>query len=596
MEGRMDDEKQNEFGNYSFLQRGSQSSQRGNGGTGNERIGAARERSVRRSMTAETEEPEGRTARRAGAAESGMGAERTVRRSETAESGMGAERAARRAGAAETGAAAERTTRRSSAGTGTSAERNARRSAQAGNGAAGSAARSSKKTKTAASGKGGQRSGLAGKQAGNRRPMSKQQRLQLQRRKQMIQMGLIGVIAIVIIALGIVVFVNNANKKPAKTEDRIPNILKTTEEITTAADEILDQGSSGLNDPGVQEQTTASSAGQTTEASTATPEAEDVTGGETVYATTVLNVRSQPNTSGEKLGKLAAGEAVVRTANENGWSTITYNGVTAYVSSEFLTTEAPQTQPQTSASMSKHPIHEGQWDLASLDGTPYNYGNAEASRQANMVPGDWSYYENLWGMYNVDWIQDINSNTIYLTMDVGFDNEVTAGVLDTLKEKNVKVVFFVTKMFFDARPDLIQRMLDEGHIIGNHTCTHRDMPSLSLEEQTAEIMDLHNAMKAQFGYEMKLFRFPEGAYSHQSLALVENLGYKAVFWSYAYDDYSQQQPEVEPSYQRAVQYLHPGAIFLLHASSSTNGAFLGRWIDSAREKGHDFGVYPLEPN
>lgn len=261
-------------------------------------------------------------------------------------------------------------------------------------------------------------------------------------------------------------------------------------------------------------------------------------------------------------------------------------------------TSTPQPTPGASSGnpMSRHEIHQGQWDLAALDNTESGFGYAEKNRAENMVPTDWSFYENKWGQYNVDWIQDINSNTIYLTMDVGFANDYTEGIIDTLRDKNVQVVFFITKMFFDESPSTVQRMLDEGHIVGNHTCNHPNMPAAGIEKETAEIMDLWNAMHDKFDYEMKLFRFPEGRFSDQSLALVENLGFKSVFWSYAYNDYSNVQPEVEPSYKKAVEYLHPGAIYLLHASSSTNAAFLGDFIDAARAAGYEFGSYPLGAN
>ena len=189
----------------------------------------------------------------------------------------------------------------------------------------------------------------------------------------------------------------------------------------------------------------------------------------------------------------------------------------------------------------------GKWNLEELDNTPRNFGYSDANRAENMVPKDWAFYERRWGQYAVDWIQDTSSNTIYLTMDVGFANDYTEGILDTLKEKNVKAVFFITKMFFDSSPDTIQRMINEGHIIGNHTCNHPDMPSLDTDKAEAEIMDLWNAMNEKFGYQMKLFRFPEGCFSDRTLALVENCGMKSVFWSYAYNDYSTKQPEVQPT-------------------------------------------------
>ena len=142
----------------------------------------------------------------------------------------------------------------------------------------------------------------------------------------------------------------------------------------------------------------------------------------------------------------------------------------------------------------------------------------------------------------------------------------------------------------------IRRMIELGCVLGNHTCTHPAMPELSIEEQTEEIMGVHNIVKDEFDYDLKLFRFPQGKYSAQSLGLVDNLGYKTCFWSYAYNDYSDEQPPVQESYEKAVAALHPGAIYLLHANSSTNTAFLADWIDAARAAGFEFGVYPLTAN
>lgn len=246
----------------------------------------------------------------------------------------------------------------------------------------------------------------------------------------------------------------------------------------------------------------------------------------------------------------------------------------------------------------------GKWDLATLDVTTVPYGNNADDQTAAGIPQGVFWYTTKYGMYNVDFISDIGvaynkgqstDNRIYLTMDCGFDNEHTGPILDILKEKNVKATFFVTSMFYDARPDLIKRMIDEGHRIGSHTINHYDMTTLSIEKQTEEIMDVVNKLKKDFNYDCRLFRFPTGNFSHETLALVENLGLKSVFWSYAYNDYSATQPEVQPSYEKAVKYLHPGAIYLLHASSSTNRAFLGDWIDAARAKGYEFaGVYPVD--
>ena len=262
-------------------------------------------------------------------------------------------------------------------------------------------------------------------------------------------------------------------------------------------------------------------------------------------------------------------------------------------------TEAPQTEaPQTEAppeTPATEPAAQGPWDLASLDNTEYWFGYSDDNRDETGYPTDWLFYENRWGQFNVDWVQDRSQNIIYLTMDEGYPNDYTTTILDILAAKNVKVTFFLTKMFFDGpnSPAQIQRMISEGHTLGNHTVSHPNMPEVGIEAETEQIMTMHNLIRDTFQYEMKLFRFPEGAYSAQSLGLVDNLGYKSVFWSYAYDDYSGEH-DVEESLQKAVNGLHPGAIYLLHANSATNTAFLERFIDEARARGYEFGVYPIE--
>jgi delta-lactam-biosynthetic de-N-acetylase len=301
----------------------------------------------------------------------------------------------------------------------------------------------------------------------------------------------------------------------------------------------------------------------------------------TMFTTDGVNVRAGASTDTEILGKMLAGSAVTVTGTEGDWTIIDYNGQKAYIKSEFL--DEIKTD------------FKQDWDLSELSDESCDFGFAQANRDENNVPTDWTWYEDKWGQFNVDWIQDTSKNIIYLTMDEGFENDTTAGILDVLKEKDVKAVFFLTKYFVDEMPDMVQRMIDEGHQLGNHTCTHPRMPSLSIEEQTDQIETLQDLVKDKFGYDMKYFRYPEGAYSSQSLGLVNNLGLKPVFWSYAYNDYSDEQPDVEESLWKAVDAVHPGAIYLLHASSTTNAAFLADWIDACRERGFEFGIYPETP-
>ena len=318
--------------------------------------------------------------------------------------------------------------------------------------------------------------------------------------------------------------------------------------------------------------TTAASA--TIEATSQTKEPETTASVETSAANQLPTVSEQANADATK----ATEEATTAASSSN------------------TETTAPTEQTTTAAAV-KVEIPEknaGQWDLSTLDTKTTPYGNSPDQTTEAGIPTGVFWYMNKWGKYNADFISEMgikynNGETtekvIYLTMDCGFDNEHTGPILDILKEKNVKATFFVTSMFYDARPDLVKRMIDEGHKVGCHTINHFDMTTLSIEKQTEEIMDVVNKLKRDFNYDCTLFRFPQGNFSDQCLALVDNLGLKSVFWSYAYNDYSAQQPEVQPSYEKAVKYLHPGAIYLLHASSSTNRAFLADWIDSARNAG-----------
>lgn len=210
-------------------------------------------------------------------------------------------------------------------------------------------------------------------------------------------------------------------------------------------------------------------------------------------------------------------------------------------------------------------------------------------------PTGLDYYTNLYGKYAADFIMP-DSGYVYLTFDEGYENGYTPTILDTLKEKNVKAVFFVTLPFAKENPDLMRRMIDEGHMIGNHTVSHLSMPTLSAEEQVNEIKEVNDYVLENYGYQMKLFRFPTGAFSEQSLAIAQSLGYRSVFWSFAHRDWLvDDQPDVTESLNNAVAKSHSGAIYLLHAVSSTNTQMLGDFIDQVRAKGLEFGDYANIP-
>lgn len=241
----------------------------------------------------------------------------------------------------------------------------------------------------------------------------------------------------------------------------------------------------------------------------------------------------------------------------------------------------------TSHTMTNTPI-----DLASLDTSPEGWGPGTDCDQQNRPRSALSYQEK-YSKYNANFIVP-DSNKIYLTFDEGYENGRTSDILDVLKEKNVQTVFFVTSPYVKQNPDLIQRMIDEGHTVGAHSVTHPadGLPSQTVEQQQREITELHAYVKENFNYEMHLFRFPAGIFSEQSLAIVNNCNYKSVFWSFAYLDYdTENQPEPAQALEKLKSRLHPGAIYLLHAVSSTNASILGEFIDSIQEEGYEIGMF-----
>ena len=177
-------------------------------------------------------------------------------------------------------------------------------------------------------------------------------------------------------------------------------------------------------------------------------------------------------------------------------------------------------------------------------------------------------------------------NRVIITFDQGYENGYTAQILDTLKEKDVKAIFFLTGDYAKKEPELVKRMIAEGHTLGNHGMTHASLPDLSEDKAREEIMSLHDYVLNNYGYEMQYFRCPCGEYSDQALETVHDCGYKTVFWSYAYVDWkTDSQPDPQASLKKLSDSAHGGEILLLHSVSSTNAAILGDAIDNFRAKG-----------
>jgi len=180
---------------------------------------------------------------------------------------------------------------------------------------------------------------------------------------------------------------------------------------------------------------------------------------------------------------------------------------------------------------------------------------------------------------------------LYLTFDCGYDNGYTEKILDTLKEKNVKAAFFCTLDDIQQTPELIARMIKEGHIIGNHSDSHPSFPEISRSEMAQEIQNCDNFLRKNFGYTSPFFRFPKGEYSENCLDLVASLGYTSVFWSISYADWdTSTQKGGDYAFEKVTSRLHPGGIILLHAVSSDNAEAMGRIIDYARGQGYTFST------
>lgn len=193
--------------------------------------------------------------------------------------------------------------------------------------------------------------------------------------------------------------------------------------------------------------------------------------------------------------------------------------------------------------------------------------------------------------YNAYYASDTDQKIIYLTFDAGYENGNTPVILDALKKHQAPAVFFVVGNFIKDNPDLIRRILAEGHIIGNHTMTHPDLPQISsMDAFQKELQDVEELYTSLTGAAMtKFYRPPRGIYSTENLSMAKELGYSTFFWSLAYVDWIQdQQPSREEAFQKLLTRIHPGAIVLLHNTSSTNAEILDELLTRWEEMGYEF--------
>ena len=227
---------------------------------------------------------------------------------------------------------------------------------------------------------------------------------------------------------------------------------------------------------------------------------------------------------------------------------------------------------------SRQVIETGSWGLSfRTEGAPPggNVGSAQLEK------------------YGAVYLGDASKKVIYLTFDAGYENGCTEKILDVLKKHNVKAAFFLVGNYMEQNADLVRRMADEGHIVGNHTMHHPDMSKISdkaaFEKELAELESLYKEIT---GEDMqKYYRPPQGNYSEENLKMAQELGYKTVFWSLAYVDWNNDaQPTAEQAYAKLLPRIHNGAVVLLHSTSKTNAEILDDLLTKWEQMGYTFGT------
>jgi peptidoglycan-N-acetylmuramic acid deacetylase len=256
----------------------------------------------------------------------------------------------------------------------------------------------------------------------------------------------------------------------------------------------------------------------------------------------------------------------------------------AKTTSEGAVEQQKQNQPLT-ATMPPSVIQEDTYSSLSNKGSGWGFKRIKGSE-----PEIFDSTKELFKKYDTYYMDQTKPKALYLTFDEGYENGYTGQILDTLKKCNVPAAFFITEPYLRQEQDLIRRMLDEGHTVGNHTVHHPNMPRLGSAKKVEEELSTLNAQfKEVYGQDMKYMRPPEGEYSEKVLAVAKDLGYKTIFWSFAYRDWDpNNQKSADYAFEQVTPYLHDGAILLLHAVSRDNAQALERIINYAKEQGYEF--------
>lgn len=194
--------------------------------------------------------------------------------------------------------------------------------------------------------------------------------------------------------------------------------------------------------------------------------------------------------------------------------------------------------------------------------------------------------------YDAFYLGKTEDKVIYLTFDAGYENGCTAKILDVLKDHQASAAFFLVGNYIERNADLVRRMVDEGHIVGNHTMHHYDMSKISDRETfEVELKGLEDLFRDTTGKELpKFYRPPQGIYSEENLKMAKEMGYKTIFWSLAYVDWNNDaQPTKEEAFSKLLPRVHDGAVVLLHSTSRTNAEILDELLTKWEQMGYRFG-------
>ena len=193
--------------------------------------------------------------------------------------------------------------------------------------------------------------------------------------------------------------------------------------------------------------------------------------------------------------------------------------------------------------------------------------------------------------YNAAYLGNTQEKVLYLTFDAGYENGCTEKILDVLKKHNAPAAFFLVGNYMEKNADLVRRMVQEGHIVGNHTMHHYDMQKIADKAAfSKELTDLEALFTQITGKTLpKYYRPPQGTYSRENLVMARDLGYQTVFWSLAYVDWNNNaQPTAEEAFQKLLPRTHNGAVVLLHSTSHTNAAILDELLTKWEQQGYRF--------